>query len=486
MRHCLALRVLTVVLSVSFAGAGDAPPEPAYETIDCGFKMPGIDLTCGFVEVLENRAKPDGRKIPIHFVRAGATGDGPLPDPIVFLGGGPGMHATPNANGMIRANRARLVKRDLIVVDQRGTGRSNPLDCFDHGAAAAADVVRELFSRDFFDMDTFRACRQELSKKADLAQYTTTASVEDVEAIRRALGYAKINLFGGSYGTRWALEYMRRRPESVRSAVMFGVAPPSELLVERVALDFQQNLDALIAACESDDDCARAYPKFREQLGQVLAAVKDKPVEVAVSVGGEKVSVTMNYEQFVTAMRFTFYSVHQAAALPSQVQAAAGGDYTPFANNLSATSIQLHNMVAEGLWASVKCAEELPFIDYERAKRLSAGTVLGTLRLESERKICSIWPRGAIPEDFNQPVESDVPALLIAGELDTATPLDLAEKTVRHLSKGLLVRVAKRSHWGLRGPCITGIVDRFLETGSVEGIDSGCASKFERPAFIVN
>lgn len=485
MRHRLALAVLTIVLSVSPTGAGDAPREPTYETIDCGFKMTGIDLTCGFVEVPENRAKPDGRMIPVHFVRAGATGDAPLPDPIVYLGGGPGLHATPGANGVIWGNRARLEKRDLIVVDQRGTGRSNPLDCFDHGADGGAEVVRQLFNRDFFDRETFRACMQELSKKADLTQYTTTASVEDIEAIRRALGYEKINLSGGSYGTRWALEYMRRHPESVRGAVLYGVAPPSELLVERVARDFQRDLDALIAACESDDACSQAYPEFDEQLGRIFKAVRKKPVEVVVRVGGEIVPVTMNYEQLVTAMRFTFYSVHQAAALPSQVQAAAGGDYTPFADNLTALTMQLHNMVAEGLWASVKCAEELPFIDYERAKRLSAGTALGTLRLESEREICSIWPRGAIPEDFNQPVESDVPAVLIAGEFDTATPLDLAEKTVRHLSNGLLVRVAKRSHWGLRGPCIDGIVDRFLETGSVEGIDAGCASKFERPPFIV-
>jgi pimeloyl-ACP methyl ester carboxylesterase len=486
MRNRIALAILTIAFSISFTGAEKAMAEPVYETIDCGFKMTGIDLTCGFVEVPENRAKPDGRKIPVHFVRAGATGDAPLPDPIVYLGGGPGMHATLGANTMIWGNRARLVKRDLIVVDQRGTGHSNPLDCFDHGTDAGADVVRQLFSHDFFDAETFRACMQELLKKADLTQYTTTASVEDIEEIRRALGYEKINLSGGSYGTRWALEYMRRRPESVRSAVLYGVAPPSELLVERVARDFQRNLDALIVACESDDVCSREYPEFHEQLDRILQAVKEKPVEVTVRVGDKKVPVTMNYEQLVTAMRFTFYSVHQAAALPSQVQAAAGGDYRPFADNLTATSIQLHNIVAEGLWASVKCAEELPFIDYERAKRLSGGTVLGTLRLESEREICSIWPRGAIPKDFNQPVESDVAALLIAGEFDPATPLDLAEETVRHLSNGLLVRVANRSHWGLRGSCIDGIVDRFLETGSVEGIDVDCASKFERPPFTVN
>jgi pimeloyl-ACP methyl ester carboxylesterase len=486
MRHSFAWMVGAIGLSISLVGAADKPSAPRYETIDCGFAMSGTDLTCGFVDVPEDRSKSGGRMIPIHFVRAAATGNRPQPDPIVFLGGGPGLHATPGAYALIRANRARLDKRDLIVVDQRGTGRSNPLDCVEFGADGGADVVRQLFSRDFFDGEMFRACLQRLSKKADLTQYTTTASVEDIEVIRRALGYGKVNLSGGSYGTRWALEYMRRHPESVRGAILYGVAPTSELLVERVARDFQSDLESLIDACETEPACSAAYPDFRAQLKQVLATVKRKPVDVVVRVDGEDIPVTMNYKQLVTAMRFTFYSVHQAAALPSQVAAAATGDYTPFADRLTALSIQLHNMIAEGLWASVKCAEELPFIDYDRGKRWSEGTVLGMLRLDNEREICAVWPRGAIPEDFNQPVASEIPALLFAGEFDPATPVELAEITARHLPNGLLVRVANRSHWGLRGSCIDGMVDRFLENGSVDGIDSGCAEAFKRPPFVVN
>ena len=486
MNQRLPFPALVLVLAASHAVAGTADSKPPYETIDCGFKMPGIELTCGFVEVRENRSKPDGRSIPVHFVRAGATGETARPDPIVFLGGGPGTHATLEAGGMIWRNRARLEKRDLIVVDQRGTGRSNPLDCFDHGDDGGADVVRELFSQGFFEAKTFRECKKELSKKADLTQYTTTASVEDVEEIRRALGYPQINLMGGSYGTRWALEYMRRHPESLRSAVLFGVAPPADLLVERVARDFQRDLEALIAACEQETACSERYPEFREQLDRIFETIRKKPVDTGVRAGGKTIPVTLSYEQLVTSMRFTLYSVQLSAVLPSHVAAAAAGDYKPFANNLAGTSIPLHNSIAEGLWASVKCAEELPFIDYERAKRLSAGTALGTLRLESEREICSVWPRGAIPEDFNSPVESDVPALLIAGEFDTATPLELAEKAIAHLPNGLLVRVANRSHWGLSGPCVDGIADRFLESASVEDLDSACASEFTRPPFVLN
>jgi pimeloyl-ACP methyl ester carboxylesterase len=447
--------------------------------------MKGIELTCGFVEVPEDRSIADGRTIPVHFVRASATGDSPRPDPIVFLGGGPGLNATPDANMMIWRNRERLKQRDLIIADQRGTGRSNPLDCINH-EDDDPEVVRDLFKRDFFDGASFRRCRDELSGRADLAQYTTTASVEDLEVMRSALGYASVNLFGGSYGTRWALEYMRRHPKSVRSATLFGVAPPSELLVGRVARDFQRTLDSLVDACESDAACAKAYPSFREQLHQVLERVRREPVEAGVAVKGERVRVRLNYEQLVTALRFMFYSVNQSAALPAQVQAAAGGDYGPFVNLYTRLSIQLHNGISEGLWASVKCAEELPFIDVERARKQSAGTVLGTLRLESELEICSVWPRGDIPGDFNDPVVSKVPALLFAGEFDPATPVELAEEAARHLPNGLLVRVPNRSHWGLSGRCVDTIVDSFLDGASVAGIDASCASAFKRPAFAID
>jgi pimeloyl-ACP methyl ester carboxylesterase len=218
----------------------------------------------------------------------------------------------------------------------------------------------------------------------------------------------------------------------------------------------------------------------------VLERVRRQPVEAEVSAAGRKVAVQLDYERLVTALRFMFYSVHQAAALPRQVRAAHAGDYGPFANLYTRLTVDLQNGISEGLWASVKCAEELPFIDVERARKQSADTMLGTLRLDSEVSICSVWPRGKAPEDFNQPVVSDVPALLIAGELDPATPPELAESAARHLSNGLLVRVANRSHWGLAGPCVDGIIDRFLDGASPEGIDTACASAFERPPFPVD
>jgi pimeloyl-ACP methyl ester carboxylesterase len=474
----------------AIAAAGDAAPAPPeVHPVDCGFSTGNLDVRCGYIEVLENRARPQGRKIPFHFVRVASTGENPAPDPLVFLAGGPGQGGTPGAVGQAFRNMARLGQRDLLLVDQRGTGRSNPLDCISHDLKADPAGFRRLFDEPFFDPQRFRACLDELSTRADVTQYTTTAAVEDLEELRRALGYERLNLEGGSYGTRYALEFIRRYPGSVRSAVLRGVAPSFALLVETVARDCQDALDALIAACEADAACAQAYPDFRDELTHVLERVRREPVEVAMTNpgNGKKEEITLGYDQLVTALRYNLYSTRQSSSLPRRVRAAAAGDYAPLAGSLTQLLPTLHNAVAEGMWASVKCSEEVAFIDVERARELSRGTVLGTLRLDAETAICSFWPRGEIPDDFHEPVVSDVPVLLVAGQYDPASPLALAERAAKHLERGTLVAVANRSHWGLGGDdCVEGIVDGFLAAGSGEGLDLSCLSGYERPAFAVS
>jgi pimeloyl-ACP methyl ester carboxylesterase len=317
LRGSCPLLSLVVLLSSTALFAA----ERGVTEVECDFSLRGVELKCGYVEVPEDRAKPTGRRIPIHFVRARATGKHPQPDPVLVLGGGPGLHATRGARGVIQASREGLELRDLIVVDQRGTGSSNPLDCHEH-EGGGADVIQSVFERDFFDASSYKTCRDKLSKYADLTQYTTTASVEDLEALRKALGYRTFNLRGGSYGTRWALEYIRRHPQSIRSAVLFGVAPTSELLVERVARDFENSLETLFDACEVDPACAKTYPQFRKQFHQVLERVRKQPVEVDVSVRGGQQRVQLGYGQLVASIRFSLYSVRMAAQLPQRVHKA--------------------------------------------------------------------------------------------------------------------------------------------------------------------
>ena len=166
------------------------------------------------------------------------------------------------------------------------------------------------------------------------------------------------------------------------------------------------------------------------------------------------------------------------------VQAAHEGDLAPISALLPQLLPGLKNLVSEGMWASVKCSEELPFVDLERARTLAEGTFMGTLRLDQERAICEVWPRGTVPDGYHDPVVSDVPVLLLTAELDPTSPARLGDEAVRHLSRGTLVRVANRSHWGLGGnDCIEGIVMDFLEAGLGDDLDVSCAAELERPPF---
>ncbi len=452
---------------------------------ECRFDGIRAQVECGTLEVFENRKAAAGRKIRIYFVRARATGPNPAPDPVFELSGGPGAQATFNVAAKLRSSSRQLERRDIVIFDQRGTGRSGRLDCTYADLKADPSAFERLFDQDFFDPQAYRDCLQKLKGKADLTQYATSIVADDINDLRQALGYQKINLEGGSYGTRLGLEYIRRHPETVRSAVLRGVAPSFALLVETVAKDFQDALQALIADCQASARCSGAFPDFEGQLKQMLQRVKREPVQVQLRnpSSGKREEVVLRHPQLVTALRYALYSTRQSASLPFKVQAAAQGDYGPVAEILAELLHLLTNAMAEGMWASVICSEEVAYVDVEKARRLSQGTVLGTLRLDAELAICESWPRATIPSNFHQPVVSDVPVLLVAGDFDPASPLSLAKEALKTLKNGTLVRVANRSHWGLGGDCVEGIVSQFLEKGSSQGIDLSCAAEFKRPPF---
>jgi pimeloyl-ACP methyl ester carboxylesterase len=495
-RSARRLSVPMAVLAALWGGLGvgaasDAaltvdPLSPGFVIDECPQEGVEARVECGHIRVLENRETGRGREIEIHFVRARAVGPDRVPDPLFVLVGGPGEHASRSTAARLRARGHFLQRRDVVVVDQRGTGRSNPLDCEEYDLVADPSGFRRLFDVDFFDAETMRRCRGELESRADLTQYTASAIADDIDQVRAALGYERINLDGGSWGTRLGLEFIRRHGDRVRSAILAGVAPTTAILVETVARDFQDALDALIRDCRADAQCAAAFPDFEPQLEKVLERVAREPVTLElVNPGtGEPEPVRLRHAQLLTAIRFSLYSTRLSAALPLQVKAAAGGDLAPISALLPQLLYELKNAVSEGMWASVKCAEELPFVDLERARSAAKGTLMGTLRLDQERAICGLWPRGRVPEDYHDPVVSNVPVLLLTAELDPTSPARLGAQAAEHLAHGTLVEVANRSHWGLGGnECIEGIVTGFLEAGSGAGLDTSCAGEFERPPF---
>jgi pimeloyl-ACP methyl ester carboxylesterase len=245
----------------------------------CGSPNDSAQALCGQYEVFENRAAQAGRKIKLNLVVLPALAAQPAPDPVFFLAGGPGQGAAGSARsgGGSLAQQLRL-ERDLVFVDQRGTGQSQQLDCNLYGA----DQEAQSYFNDLFPVDKVRDCRQELEKSADLKLYTTPVAMDDLDEVRAALGYAQINLYGASYGTLAALQYLRQHPAQVRSLTLAGVATPETKMPLHFAKGAQEAMEKLIADCATDETCRAAFPQFKTELAAVLARLDKGAVSFAM------------------------------------------------------------------------------------------------------------------------------------------------------------------------------------------------------------
>lgn len=444
-------------------------------------RVPGLDeeVRCATYAVWEDREGKKGRKIGLNVVILPATSKERVADPVFFFGGGPGEGITEAAPGFDREDSLRRT-RDIVLIDQRGTGRSNTLDCSLYGEPldyrkAAGDV---------FPVDEVRKCRERLEKVADLRLYTTALAADDFNEVRAWLGYDKINLWGGSYGTRMAQVYLRRHPETVRSVVLVAVAPVGLFLPLRHAYAGKRAIEALLAECRTDAACNAAFPDVRRELDAVLArAEKGEPVTVTDTRTGERVQVRPSRGLLAEGIRFLMYG-RGGGSLPLQIHRAYQGDLTPLVQMSIENRLGIDQALAMGLLFSVSCAEDLPYITDEMTKRETAGTLLGDYRIAVQKAACEVWPRGAVPADVHQPVRSDVPVLLISGEWDPVTPPEFAEEVARTLSNSLHVVVPRGSHGGA-GRCTEELVQTFYDRASVQGLDASCVKDYAKPAFML-
>lgn len=420
-----------------------------------------------------------GRTLDLDFTVFLATGPDPAPDPVVFVAGGPGQAAT-RAFGGVSASPLR-VRRDLILIDQRGTNGNHALRC----RATGNDGDPQTYLDPLFQPEAFRACAEELSRRADLTCYTTEIAAHDLDAFRAALGYEKLNLVGGSYGTRASLVFMRSFPASVRSAVLDGVAPLAFKNPLFHAAAAQEALDNTLAECAADPDCQRAYPDLEHELAEVLARLEKEPAEVRVphpNGSGEEVTVHLDRNAFAEAMRVLLYYVPGNRRLPRLIHAAHEGDLAPFAVSGMATSRALRTQLALGMLLSVTCAEDLPRIREEEILTATAGTFLGDVRVRSQLEVCKVWPRAEVSPGFGDPVSVDVPTLVLSGTLDGVTPPRWGDEAGRHLPSSVHL-VVPGGHGVGSIPCIAGIVADFIERGSTEGLDTSCVSSVRLPPF---
>lgn len=464
-------------IALGAAGCGDGgAPKRAIALADCRLPKLPIAAQCGSLEVPENRDLPGGRRISLAVAVLPANTLNPRPDPLFILAGGPGQAAS--HLGPFAASLTGVRKdRDIVLVDQRGTGRSSPLVCAAFAPDETPDAALELDPVPKAD-----ACARELAARGvDATQYTTAAWVADLDAVRAALGHGRINLWGGSYGTRVALEYLRRHPDRVRSVVLDGVAPPSM----RVSLDVWPTRDAALSAvldaCAQSAACQAAHP----DLPATLATIGDRlgpggrDVTLVDPRTGEPQPQHVTFDHVIGALQPLTYSPELASLMPEVIGRVAAGDYGPLYAGAMLVTADLAEQMNNALHYAVTCAEDVPRVTAADAGRALAGVRARALALRS-LAVCDVWPKGTVPGDAAMPVQSDVPALILSGGLDPVTPPANGAEVAQTLPASRHVVARGYGHIVSPHACGPRLVAAFVDDPTFRSLPAACVEHFEK------
>ncbi|MDP1900120.1 MAG: alpha/beta fold hydrolase [Rubrivivax sp.] len=457
--------------------------EPRPGLAPCRLKGLEHEAWCGSVRRPLAPDQPRGTQIDVHFALLPALARHRKPDPVLFFAGGPGQSAIEMA-GPVSRMLARLGhRRDIVLIDQRGTGRSAPLACEDERAtrplAESADPARAIAR--------LAECRGRLEKlpHGDLRHYTTWVAMQDAEAVRRALGAEQVNLVGGSYGTRAALEYLRQFPQAVRRAVIDGVAPPDMAMPAAFSTDNQAALDAVLAACEAEGRCQSRYPTLRADWHALLASLP-REVSVAHPVTGQAERFKLTREMALGLARAPLYVPALASALPLALSEAARGRFEPMVGLAAALGSGSLGKIFEGMHFSVVCAEDGPRLA-QAADR--PGADFGASFATQYAQICAGWPRGTVPAAFYTLPAAPAATLVLSGGADPVTPPRHGERVAKALgAKARHVLVAQAGHGVMAMGCMRDVLFRFIDAASDDEalkVDAGCASAIPRPPAFV-
>jgi pimeloyl-ACP methyl ester carboxylesterase len=475
MRLLLALGASLCLASCS-SGSDSARPAIALDAC----RLPGVDAPakCGSYEVWEDREAKKGRRIKLELAVIPAKMRAREPDPIVIFAGGPGQGAVSLASQVMPLFSKLNDARDVVLVDQRGTGNSAPLDCADE-----EQPLQQLFE-DTLPEKMVAKCLAGID--ADPRLYTTSIAVEDIDEVLGALGYSKVDIWGGSYGTRMALEYIRRHGERVRTVVLDGVAPANMKLPLSFVADGDAALQRLIEACEREARCARVYPGLRDTITKVRARLARQPARAAIQdprTGGHE-TIDVNENVFLSGLFRPLYVAELASLLPLGISAAAEGDFNP----LLAQNLEFADDVSEnlsiGMHLSVVCAEDIPRITPEDLAKL-AGSFFGRSLVDDFIRACSVWPRGKIPPDFYEPVRSEVPVLILSGGIDPATPPRHGDQVAATLPNARHFVAPYLGHGVSLHGCAPRLIESFVRAGNARSLDGSCLQRIPRPLFFL-
>lgn len=476
-RQLLYIFPLLLILLASCSTSNlPADPEPSIPLQDCTLTSsngPQLDAQCGTLTVPEDRGNPAGRQIDLHIAVIPAISRSPEPDPLFLLAGGPGQSALETFPAIIALLFDVHQDRDIVLVDQRGTGKSNPLRCIDPEAELVTDEQAQ---------ELLQNCPKSLD--ADLRFYTTETAMTDLDEVRAALGYETINIYGASYGTRAALTYLRMYPQHVRTLTLDSVVDPGFVMFMDAAQDGQAALDQFFARCEADEACAQAFPDLEFEFKELTARLEDSPAEITIphplTNKPTEVEVT---ETLITAMVFNIlYVPDLVAAMPLAIhQAYAEENYIPLISQAFMVNAGLY----DGMFYAVTCTEDAPLIDAAQAAQKGEETVFGD-RTVDFAAACADWPKGQVSPQFREPLVSDVPVLMLSGGADPITPPRHAELVAETLSNDLHLIFNGMGHGNMTSICGSNIFTAFIESGVLDGLDTDCVDKVAPPPFFVD
>jgi len=483
MRSVLVVFVAMAGFVVARADAPMAPVAVPFGSLaftPCTLSQAGqaqtVPARCATLRVPEDRTSANGRKIELAVAWVPSTAKSPATDPVVMLAGGPGQSALEAFPAVYPAFREILRHRHVLLVDQRGVGKSNPLACprtlNDEALqlldTAGVDEVRRLTA----------ACLQELGPNVDVRAYTTSTYIADLEDVRRALGVAQFNLVGASYGTRVGLDYLRRHPASTRTVVLDSVVPPTLALGNEHAKNLEAAVNAQFARCTADVECTKRFGSPRVRLDELRQRLHEQPQKVTYRdpLTNEQRADEFTDASLASVVRFYSYAPQLFGMLPMLLAEAASGQF----ENLMAQSRMMEQLIGEQIYVplqlSVMCAEDAPGMRVDPA---DAGTILGTEFVEYTLAQCAVWPHGTMPQDFHAAVQSDKPVLILSGELDPVTPPRYGDEVARTLPNSRHFVLRGQGHGVMGVGCAPRLVAEFIAAADAQALDGTCLDQLQ-------
>jgi pimeloyl-ACP methyl ester carboxylesterase len=429
-----------------------------------------VEAQCTTMKVPEDRARPNGRQLELAIAWVPAKSEG-APDPLFFIAGGPGQSALDSFPGIAPAFTELRKKRDVILVDQRGTGKSAPLVCKDsEGKSAVVD-------KDDYSLEAATAfaarCATLMSKNADLRFYTTTDAIQDLDDVRAALGAAQINLMGVSYGTRVAQQYAKRYPQHTRTVTIDGIVPNSLVLGNEHARNLERSLDSQFKRCQLAPGCEQKLGNPRAQLNAVMAELKAEPPLVTYrdAITGESKRERLTPGHVATLARMFAYAPQAAGLLPLELNEAAQGRYEPLMALSKLLVSTVGDQIMHGMQLSVICTEDAGEL---KADPADANSLLGVDLITTMAAQCGVWPKSQRPKDFRAPLAGNMPVLILSGEFDPVTPPRYGEEVLKTLPNGRHLVVRGQGHNVLPVGCLPKLFARFVETADAKSLDAKC------------